>query len=248
MTARSLLIRGMFVGVVAGLVGFLVARVLGESPINSAIAFESAHESGAAMPELVSRAVQSTIGLGTAVTVFGAAMGGLFALAYACVQGRLGGLGARGTAGVVALVAFLAVYLLPTLKYPANPPSIGNPDTIGHRTALYFTAMTVAVIPVITAAVWSKRLTTRLGVWNAVLCCGAAALLVTGVLYALLPGVHETPEGFPADVLWRFRVASIAIQASLYATLGLLFGALTERSLPHPAAAPVGVAAPAAAS
>ena len=47
--------------------------------------------------------------------------------------------------------------------------------------------------------------------------------------YVVLPGVNEVPAGFPAAVLWRFRVASLGIQVVLWTTLGLVFGALTER-------------------
>jgi hypothetical protein len=60
-----------------------------------------------------------------------------------------------------------------------------------------------------------------------------AALYIIIVLVAnlALPDVQEVPEGFPAVVLWRFRIANLGIQAVLWATIGLLFGYLTERSL-----------------
>ena len=89
-------------------------------------------------PELVSRPVQGGIGLFTGVTVYNVAFGGLFALAFAICFGRMGDYSPRVTAGLLALSGFIAVYAVPILKYPANPPSIGNPDTIGLRTAIYF--------------------------------------------------------------------------------------------------------------
>jgi predicted cobalt transporter CbtA len=46
-----------------------------------------------------------------------------------------------------------------------------------------------------------------------------------------LPAVNEVPEQFPAVVLWQFRIASLGAQAIMWATLGLVFGALTERAL-----------------
>jgi hypothetical protein len=231
MMARTLLVRGMLVGVVAGVLAFVVARLLGEAQVGYAIAFETTREAaaGGGEPELVSRTVQSTVGLATAVLAFGVAVGGLYGLAYACVQGRLGGLGARPTAAVVALGGFLALYLLPWLKYPANPPSIGGPDTVGRRTALYFVMMALALVAVVGGAMAARRLERRLGGWNAGLLgvAGGLALVIAG--YLLLPPVHETPPGFPADVLWDFRIASLAIQATLWAALGVLFGAVTER-------------------
>ena len=231
MTARTLLVRGVLVGVLGGIAAFLVARFLGESPINRAIAFETAHEApGAGNPEIISRIVQSTIGLATGITVIGAAVGGLFALVYAVLQGRLGRLGARGTAGSIALTGFAVLYLIPTLKYPANPPSIGSPDTLGRRTALYFTAILICLLAAVVAGLIAKRLTPKLGAWTAVTLGVAAGAVVTAVALSFLPGVLETPAGFPAEVLWRFRIASIAVQATLWGTVGLTFGALTDRS------------------
>jgi hypothetical protein len=31
----------------------------------------------------------------------------------------------------------VALFLIPSLKYPANPPAVGNPDTIYYREILY---------------------------------------------------------------------------------------------------------------
>src|SRR2546430_1805232 len=103
MSARALLVRGMLVGVVAGLLALLFGRLFGEPPIDAAIAYEYAHTpAGDSDPELVSRTVQSTLGLGVAVVVYGAALGGIFALAFAFVYGRLGRFGARATSVLVA--------------------------------------------------------------------------------------------------------------------------------------------------
>ena len=44
------------------------------------------------------------------------------------------------------------------------------------------------------------------------------------------PAVNEVPEQFPAVVLWNFRIASIGAQLIMWATLGLLFGALSQRA------------------
>ncbi len=232
MTARTLLVRGMLVGVVAAALAYAFAAVFGEPQVDRAIGFEDAHTMpGMADPEIVSRAVQSTLGLGVAVLVYGAALGGIFALAFAFAYGRLGPLAARATSLVVAVLGFGAVFLVPYLKYPANPPSIGNPDTIGRRTALYFAMVAISVAAAIGAAILAGRLAPRLGGWTAVLVAAGGFVAVVAVAGLLLPAVDEVPADFPATVLWRFRLASVGMQAVLWATFGLLFGALTERSL-----------------
>ncbi|MEJ0097066.1 MAG: CbtA family protein [Bauldia sp.] len=121
--------------------------------------------------------------------------------------------------------------MVPQLKYPANPPSVGQPDTIGYRTELFFAMLVVSLVAA-AAATWIRgRLVPRLGGWNATLAVGAGFVVVIAVAMLLLPGINEVPERFPAVLLWKFRVASLGTQAVLWITLGLVFGGLTQRSL-----------------
>ncbi|GLF97854.1 CbtA family protein [Streptomyces yaizuensis] len=228
-SVRSLLTRGMLAGLVAGFAAMLVAYFLGEGPVDAAIAFEEAgaHEHGG--EELVSRALQSTAGLATGVLVFGVAVGGIASLAYCVALGRVGRFGPRATAALVALGALLTVYVVPYLKYPPNPPAVGDPDTIGQRTALHFLLILLSVLLAVGAILFGRRLAGRLGDWNATVAAGAAFVLVVGVAYAFLPSFDEVPKGFPAQVVWEFRLATLAIQATLWTVFGLVFGELAER-------------------
>jgi predicted cobalt transporter CbtA len=227
---RTLLARGMLVGIVSGVLTFVFAYLVGEPEVAAAVAFEERAASEDAGPELVSRTVQSTWGLATATIVTGVALGGIFALAYAFAYGRVGRLGARPTAGLLALGAFVTVELVPFLKYPANPPASGRAETIGHRTALYFAMVLFSVLAGIAALWLGRRLTKRTGPWRATLLAAASFVVVIGLVATLLPGIDEVPEAFPASLLWRFRLASLATQLVLWAVLGLLFGELTERA------------------
>lgn len=230
----TFLVRGMLIGIFAGFLAFGFAKVFAEPQIDKAIAFEEAmdkakgEDSG---PELVSRPIQSSFGLLTAVVVYGTALGGLFALAFAVAYGRVGSLSPRVTALLVAGTGFLALYLLPALKYPPNPPSVGQPATIGFRTETYFLMILVS-IGIIALGIWLRqRLLRRFGGWNASLMAGAVFIAITSAVILLLPDINEVPDAFSAVVLWRFRLASVGTQLILWTTLGLCFGALTERSL-----------------
>jgi hypothetical protein len=238
----------MVVGFVAALLSFGLLKVVGEPAVDRAIAFESAmdeakakaeHDAAVARgenpppveeePELVSRPVQAGIGLFTGVTTYSIAFGGLFALAFAICYGRIGDWSPRVTAAVVALSGFLAVYAVPILKYPANPPSIGNPDTIGLRTAIYFGMILLSLGAMIVAWNVRNRLLEQHGAWNATL-LAAAVYLIAVVIFALaMPPLDEVPEGFPAVVLWQFRMASLGAQAIMWTVLGLGFGAWVQR-------------------
>ncbi|GAA0715502.1 CbtA family protein [Dactylosporangium roseum] len=251
MSVRTLLIRGMLVGIVAAGLAFAFASVFGEPQIDGAIAFENAHthadhvHAGAAEPEPVSRTVQSTAGLGVAVLLYGTALGGIFAMAFAGGYGRVGALGPRATALLVGGLGFVAMFLVPFVKYPANPPAVGEPDTIGRRTALYFVLVGVSVLAAFGSVLVARGLVPRLGGWNAVVAAAGAYVVVVAIAGLLLPAVDEVPADFPATLLWRFRLASAGTQLVLWSTLGLLFGALTDRAERHRAARqamPVGLA------
>jgi predicted cobalt transporter CbtA len=255
---RILLVRGMLVGILAGLLCFTFLKLYGEPQVDQAIAFETqmdkakaAAHKGMAMsnmdmskdkdmdksgddeeePELVSRPVQAGLGLFTGVVVYSTAFGGLFALAFAFAYGRTAeALSAQASSALLATLGFVAVYLIPNLKYPANPPSVGNPETIGIRTALYFGMIAISIAAMIAALAIKRPIAARFGNWNATLIVAAVYLVLVAIAGQILPPINEVPEGFPAPVLWNFRLASIGAQLIMWATLGLLFGTLTQRS------------------
>ncbi|AIO35025.1 putative cobalt transporter subunit family protein [Burkholderia cenocepacia] len=228
----KLLMRGMLAGIAAGLLTFGFAKIVGEPQIDQAIAFEEkldAAHGDASEPELVSRDTQAGIGLLTGVVTYGAAFGGLFALTFAYAYGRVGRIAARPLAAWLALGAFVALVIVPNLKYPANPPSIGDPDTIGYRTGLFFLMIAISIATMVFSVSVRRHLLAKLGHWNASI---AAALVFVAIIATVqfgLPSIDEVPATFPAVLLWKFRVAAIGMQAILWTTIGLLFGAWVER-------------------
>lgn len=231
---RSLLVRGMLVGIAAGLLAFAFAFIFGEPQVQHAIDFEyqlaQLHHDPPEV-ELVSRGVQRTWGLLTGTVVMGVALGGLFSLVFAWAYGRIGAMGPRLTAAVLALAAYVTITVVPFTKYPANPPTIGNPATIGRRTILFFAMIAISILAMVAAARIRRALLDRMSPWNAGIVAGVAFVALIVAAELILPAVHETPHGFSADVLWRFRIASLGINATIWTTLGLGFGAAAERLL-----------------
>jgi hypothetical protein len=246
----ALLVRGMLAGLLAGVLAFVFAHQVGEPSVDTSIAFESYveydvhHE--APEVELVPRDLQSTAGLGTGTLIYGVALGGMFALVFAAVYGRLDGLAARGTAAVLGLLGFVAVYLVPFLKYPANPPAVGDPVTIQYRTAVYLVMVLASIAAMVFAVVLQRRLLARFGGWNATLLAAGAYILLMVICFAVFPSINEVPQEelpnvigavthaevtFPPTVLWSFRMASVGIQVVVWATIALAFGVLAERVL-----------------
>jgi hypothetical protein len=231
----NLLLRGMIAGAIAGILVFAFAHFFGEPLVDQAIAFEEAAAQAAGIvsdePELVSRAVQSGIGLFTGVMTYSIAVGGLFALVFAFTYGRFIKLGARGTSAVIALAAFGAIVLVPALKYPSNPPAVGNPDTIGVRTELFFLMLVVSIGSLVAAIAAARGLTARFGVWNAAIVSGLGYIAFIGIVLYLLPPINEVPENYSALVLWQFRITSIGMHVLLWSAIGIIFGILAERRI-----------------
>lgn len=241
-----LLLRGMLVGLLAALLSFGFLKLAGEPSVDRAIAFEEAMDDAKAKAdeptakgqvapageaELVSRPVQAGIGLLTGVAVYSTSFGGLFALVFAFAYRRLGDLSPRATSALLAAAGFVSVYFVPMLKYPANPPAVGLPETVDMRTSLYFAMILISVAAMIAAGKVRRRLNDQFGLWNAALIAAAVYIVImTGVALAL-PDVNEVPEAFLATVLWQFRIASLGGQAIMWTTLGVVFGVLAERVL-----------------
>jgi predicted cobalt transporter CbtA len=224
-------------GLAAGAVAATFSMVVVEPTIRLALAVEDsrttmehAHGEAAHNSELVSRGVQQ---VGGAVAVIVAAL--LLSLLYAVALTRFrrsSNLSELAGALVVAGGGFAIFALTPGLKYPANPPAVGDPDTVTERTLLYACAIAIAALTV-TALVAVVRIAKRRG-WSTT----RIAWIVVGVLAAgcviLFAGLPGSPDAIPADVgaglVWQFRIKSLGTLAVLWTTLGLVTGTLLARA------------------
>jgi putative cobalt transporter subunit CbtA len=240
MTARAFLARGLLAGLLAGIATFCVGYTVAEPQIQAAINVEESHaETATADPSaaadhhhkedgtVVSRHNQRTWGLLTGSLVLGLAFGGIVALVAAGAVGRIGALSAGQSTALVALLGWLSMSLVPFLKYPANPPAVGNAETIGARTTDFFAFLLVSVVMAVVAVVVAQRQWSRVGTYPAVLAGVGVYLVVVVVAGLVLPTVNEVGD-FPADTLWYFRRASLFSSATLWATIGVVLTGLVR--------------------
>jgi hypothetical protein len=248
---KRIIWRGILAGACAGVFAFVFARIFLEPVIGRAIDYEGGRgEVESAMSgvhehemEVFTRDIQANVGMGFGVLAFAVAMGALFAVAFVVAYVRFGTVSARAQSLMLAAGAFTAVYLVPFLKYPANPPSIGDPDTIGKRTGLYLLMIVLSVAFAIAAAWLGRRLASRLGVWGATLAGIGAYIVAVAVVMLILPPISEVPApllndqgaimypGFSADDLFHFRLYAVGTQLIIWATIGLVFGTMVARLL-----------------
>lgn len=216
--------RGMAAGLLAGLLAGLFAFVVGEPLLDRAIGLEaSAHG------EVFSRSTQK-VGLFFATGFTGVFVGGLFGMAFAYFRGRLESESDWIRSLSLAAAIFLGAALIPFLKYPANPPAVGDPATIGARTTGYFAMVGLSLLAIL-AAWYASGLLKGRGVNTPVrhVTVGLGLVVVVTALAVVLPPAVD-PGDFPAGLLWSFRLSSLGTQLVLWMGLGVLFGALCERA------------------
>lgn len=220
--------RGMAAGLLAGLLAGLFAFLVGEPILDRAIALEEA-SAGAHHEEIFTRPTQKA-GLFFATGLFGVTVGGVFGIGYAFFRERLAAGSDFERSISLAGAIFVGAFLIPFLKYPANPPSVGDPSTIRERTAAYFTLVVLSLLAILLAWLAARTLRSRgVGVWRRRLTVGAGLVFVVSVLFLLLPAAPSS-GGFPTGTLWAFRLSSFCTQLAFWAGLGLLFGLLCERA------------------
>ncbi len=216
----KILREGLVAGAAGGLVTSIYLMLVVEPILADALALEERGEG--VHQELFTRGVQQAGGvIGT--ILYGVLLGVILAATVASVRDRLAGDDWQRSMRVAA-TGFVSVLLVPFLKYPPNPPGVGDPGTVGRRTALYLLFLAISV-----AAAWSgwrvarsrtargasRRLATVSGVVAYVVVVGAAALL--------LPGSGNVVS-LPAELLWRFRTSSLGGSALLVSVSASVLG------------------------
>lgn len=220
--------RGMAAGLLAGLLAGLFGFLVGEPTLDRAIALEEA-SSGAHHEEVFSRPTQK-VGLFFATGLFGVTVGGVFGIVYTIFRDRLAAANDLGRSVSLTGAIFAGAFLIPFLKYPAEPPSVGDPSTIRERTAAYFTLVALSLLALFIAWLVARTLKMRgVGPPRRRLMVGTGLVLVMAILFVALPS-GPSAEGFPSGVLWAFRLSSLGTQIVFWSGLGLLFGLLCERA------------------
>lgn len=217
-------------GLGAGLLAAVFHLVLTEPLIDQAIALEEAiyGPEGADAP-IVSRSTQR-YGLVFGFAIYGVCWGLLLAGAYTLLRRWLPVAGPAGQVLLLAVLGYWALAALPFLKYPANPPGVGDPETIGYRQLLYLASIVLSVGSVGIALLIGSRLPPRDRSRRLSWLAAGGFLVVASVL--LLAGLPANPDPvlLPADLIAAFRSLSLLGLTLFWLALGAGFAFLLRRA------------------
>lgn len=220
--------RGMAAGLLAGILAGVFAFFVGEPIMDRAIHLEEA-ASAAGHEEIFGRATQK-LGLFFVTGLFGVTVGGIFGLVFAYFRDRLVVETDWMRSISLSAAIFAGAFLIPFLKYPANPPGIGDAATIGDRTIAYYTMVGLALVAFLVAWMVAKVLRERKVPAPARhLAVGLGLTATVTAMFLALPAAPN-PGSVPAGLLWDFRLSSLGTQVVFWTGLGVLFGLLSERS------------------
>lgn len=233
--------RGLAAGLLAGVLAGVFAFVVGQLPVREAIALEEAGDTdpappsteGARDPEAtfpVTRTTQRAL-LPVATALVGAAFGGLFGLALHLLRPRFRDPDPWWSPLRLGAVAWLAFVGVPLLVAPPNPPGVGDGDVIASRSGWYLAAIGASLA--LSTVLWLVARRWRPEGWSTPersVAVAGAGIIAFGALVLVLPA-DAAAGTFPADLLWRFRLASLGTQTLLWATLAATFGLLSVRAV-----------------
>jgi hypothetical protein len=252
---RTIVAAAVLIGALSGVGGAIFHSIATEPRVDEAIALEEAAAALAPTAEAghgdedevsVSRSDQKGAGLFAAYALTGAAFGLFLGVTSLSLRTTAGGPFRR----VVVSGAILAgaITIAPWLKYPPNPPAVGDPDTVGERERLFVLMIVLAALVLAGLARLSARL--RNAEWpddRRIAAVVVAGLMAFGVLFVAMPASPDA-LGVPAYLVWQFRLNSLTGNLLVWTLLTLGLGVVWAEAVRRPVAASASASASTSAS
>lgn len=167
------------------------------------------------------------LGFLIATLVVGLALGVLLAVVHRLL--RQDGEDPWAAALRLGAAGFFALSLVPFLRYPSNPPGVGDSATIDSRSHLWTVTLVIGLVGVATAGLLARQLTTKAVRRSLRQIAVAGVLVATVALTFVLP--DNTDEiAVPVGLIWQFRLLSLATLVLLWGGLAVTYGLLGERA------------------
>ena len=166
-----------------------------------------------------------------AATIMGMSLASLFGVVFAYSRNSLPLLDNKRKALILAGLMFFVLFLVPALKYPANPPAVGDPSTIYYRENLFIGFIAVSGFSTLALALLYRRLgnNDRLKMKIAVSLIYAAIMIAA---YLVFPSNPDRIT-IQTDLIISFRIASVFTMGVFWGLLGITFGTFWDKFKPH---------------
>lgn len=235
MNSYSFIFISLLAGVAAGLVLAGINYFIAEPIIDQAIGIEIENNIAVGetvdFDELNSYRVWQKEGTFVAGAFLGLTYGAILGIAYVFARRYLPSSDDRKKALVLAGLMCLALYIVPFIKYPANPPAVGDPETIGIRDSLYTTYQLTSGLIVLGLSVLMFKFRT-INLFKYLIPVFYVGLI--GLIFAIFPANPDAITA-PMDLINSFRMVTFTSMIIFYLVLGIVFGAIWRRYKPHEA-------------
>ena len=159
--------------------------------------------------------------------ILGLATGALFGLVFAYSRHKLPSQHHVKKALVLAGIMWFTIFFIPFLKYPSNPPTVGDPNTIVLRTSLYIALIALSGFGALGFYQISKKLQKNK---RFVAVIGYVTLISLAII--ILP---QNPDKItaPMDLVNGFRISSVVTMTIYWIANAVILGLLWQRIQPH---------------
>ena len=232
MNSISLLAVTIFSGAIAGTILAIINLGLVEPYIDSAIALETQRKISSGenvdMAELVHYRFWQKGGAIAAGAVYGISLGALFGIVFAYGRKALPGDNNKKKALFLAGVLWFVLYLMVAIKYPANPPAVGDPETIYYRQSLYVGYLAISGFTALALAITWKRV--QFGSKKILFPLIYAAVMIVAYV---VPPPNPDKISISMDLIHTFRVVTALTIGLFWGILAIVFGSLWDRFIPR---------------
>jgi predicted cobalt transporter CbtA len=162
-------------------------------------------------------------------TILGISLGALFGVVFAFARDSIPGSNNKKKALILAAVMLLVIYIVPALKYPANPPAVGDPETIYYRETLYIAILTISGFSALGLAFLYRKL------GNNQVRKIVVPVIYVGIIATAFMVLPPNPDQItaPMDLVTSFRIVTGFTMSVFWGLLGLILGALWDKTKPH---------------
>ncbi|HUU48620.1 MAG TPA: CbtA family protein [Nitrosopumilaceae archaeon] len=159
--------------------------------------------------------------------ILGTSIGALFGIVFALSRNSLPGNNNIKKALVLAGIMWVTIYFIPFLKYPANPPTVGEADTVVLRSILYLSLIAISGFGAVGFYKISKKFTGRKK-----LVCLVGYVVFIYTIFVVMP---ENPDEItaPMDLVNGFRIMSVLAVSTYWIAIGLILGILWNHFKPN---------------